>query len=97
MVAEITGILVVLPRAMHTPLISIELWIPGAGVPKGSLGIGVPLSPSNPHPPPPPPGESHMKRAGMLVVLLRGVNFRLWSRLGCSGQNTIIFGRKGVF
>ena len=52
MVAEITGILVVLPRAMHTPLISIELWIPGAGVLKGSLGIGVPLSPSNPHPPP---------------------------------------------
>ena len=36
MVAEITGILVVLPRAMHTPLISIELWIPGAGVLKGS-------------------------------------------------------------
>ena len=55
MVAEITGILVVLPRAMHTPLISIELWIPGAGVLKGSIGIGVPLSPSNPHPPPPPP------------------------------------------
>ena len=55
MVAEITGILVVLPRAMHTPLISIELWIPGAGVLKGSLGIGVPLSPSNPHPPPPLP------------------------------------------
>ena len=52
MVAEITGILVVLPRAMHTPLISIELWIPGAGVLKGSLGISVPLSPSNPHPPP---------------------------------------------
>ena len=94
MVAEISGILVVLPRAMHTPLISIELWIPGAGVLKGSLGIGVPLSPSNPHP---FPGESHMKRAGMLVVLLRDVNFRLWSRLGCSGQNTIIFGRKGVF
>ena len=75
MVAEITGILVVLPRAMHTPLISIELWIPGAGVLKGSLGISVPLSPSNPHPPP-PRGESHMKRTGMLVVLLRGVNFR---------------------
>ena len=139
MVAEITGILVVLPRAMHTPLISIELRIPGAGVLKGSLGKGgfhvtssppcwwtvnkrslissfclstsicsfhhcylcLPrlheLSPSNPHPPPPPRGESHMKRAGMLVVLLRGVNFRLWSRLGCSGQNTIIFSRKGVF
>ena len=56
MVAEITGILVVLPRAMHTPLISIELWFPGAGVLKGILGIGVPRSPSNPHPPPPPGG-----------------------------------------
>ena len=32
MVAEITGIFVVLPRALHTPLINIELWIPGAGV-----------------------------------------------------------------
>ena len=27
-----------------------------------------------------------MKGAGMLVVSLRGVNFRFWSRLGCSGQ-----------
>ena len=26
-------------------------------------------------------GHSHMKRAGMLVVLLRGVNFGFWSRL----------------
>ena len=35
-----------------------------------------------------------MKGAGMLVVSLRslrGVNFRFWSRLRCSGQNTIIF------
>ena len=32
-----------------------------------------------------------MEGAGMLVVSLRGVNFRFWSRLGCSGQNTIIF------
>ena len=38
-----------------------------------------------------------MKGAGMLVVSLSGVNFRLWSRLGCSGQNTIIFSRKGLF
>ena len=37
-----------------------------------------------------------MKGAGMLVVSLRGVNFRFWSRLGCSGQNTIIFSRKGL-
>ena len=27
-------------------------------------------------------GDSHMKGAEMLVVLLRGVNFRFWSRLG---------------
>ena len=32
-------------------------------------------------------GESHMKGAGMLVVSLRGVNFRSWSRLRCSGQH----------
>ena len=38
-----------------------------------------------------------MKGAGMLVVSLRGVNFRFWSHLGCSGQNTIIFSRKGLF
>ena len=40
---------------------------------------------------------SHMKGAGMLVVSLRGVHFRFWSRLGCSGQNTLIFSRKGLF
>ena len=33
----------------------------------------------------------------MLVVSLRGVNCRFWSCLGCSGQNTIIFSRKGLF
>ena len=38
-----------------------------------------------------------MKGEGMLVVSLRGVNFGFWSRLGCSGQNTIIFSRKGLF
>ena len=42
-------------------------------------------------------GDSHMKGAGMLVVSLRGVNFRFWSRLVCSEQNTIIFSRKGLF
>ena len=38
-----------------------------------------------------------MKGVEMLVVSLRGVNFGFWSRLGCSGQNTIIFSRKGLF
>ena len=37
-----------------------------------------------------------MKGAGMLVVSFGGVNFRFWS-LGASGQNTIIFSRKGLF
>ena len=39
-----------------------------------------------------------MKEAGMVAVSLRGVKFRFWSRLRCSGQNTIIFvSRKGLF
>ena len=28
-------------------------------------------------------GDSHVKVMGMLVVLLRGVHCRFWSRLGC--------------
>ena len=39
---------------------------------------------------------SDMKWTGMLVVSLRGVNFGFWSRLGCSGQNVIIFSRQGL-
>ena len=35
-------------------------------------------------------GNSHMKGVGMLVVSLRGVNFRFWSHLGCSGQTPYI-------
>ena len=42
----------------------------------------------------PPGGDSLMKGAGMLVVSLRGVNFRFWSHLGCSGQNAIIISRE---
>ena len=38
-----------------------------------------------------------MKGAGMIVVSLRGVHFGFWSHLGCSGQNAIIFSRKGLF
>ena len=37
-----------------------------------------------------------MKGVGMLVVLLRGVNFGLWSHLGCSGQNAITFSHEGL-
>ena len=32
-----------------------------------------------------------MKQTGMLVVSLRGVNFGVWSRLGCPGQSADIF------
>ena len=38
-----------------------------------------------------------MKGAGMLVVSPRGVHFGPRSHLGCSGQNAIIFSRKGLF
>ena len=41
-------------------------------------------------------GDSHMKGAGMLVVSPRGTNFGLWSHLGCSRQNAIIFSREGL-
>ena len=37
------------------------------------------------------------ERAEMLVVSLRGVNCRFWPPFGCSGENTIIFSRKGLF
>ena len=40
--------------------------------------------------------ESHIKRGGMLVVSLRGVNFGFWSHLGCSGQNAIIYSRESL-
>ena len=36
-------------------------------------------------------GTPHIKGLGMLVVLLRGVNFGFWTHLRCSGQNAIIF------
>ena len=35
-------------------------------------------------------GDSDIKRGGMLVVSLRGVNFAFWSHLGCFGQSAII-------
>ena len=41
-------------------------------------------------------GTLHMKGVGMRVVLLRGVNFGLWSHLGCSGQNAITFSHEGL-
>ena len=41
-------------------------------------------------------GTPHMKGVGMLVVLLRGINFGFWSHLGCSGQNAIIFSCEGL-
>ena len=38
-----------------------------------------------------------MKGARVLVVSLRGVNFRFWSRLRCSGQNTLYLAVKVSF
>ena len=35
-----------------------------------------------------------MKQMGILVVLLRGVNFEFWSRLGCSGHSANILSRQ---
>ena len=35
-----------------------------------------------------------MKQMGMLVVSLRGVNFGLWSRVGCSGHSANILSRQ---
>ena len=40
--------------------------------------------------------DTPMKEARMFAVSLRGVKFRFWSCLGCSGQNTILFSRKGL-
>ena len=40
--------------------------------------------------------DSHIKQTGMLVVLLRVVNFGFWSRLGCSGQSANILCRQGL-
>ena len=37
-----------------------------------------------------------MEWTWMLVVSLKGVNFGFWSRLGCSGQNVIIFSPQGL-
>ena len=37
-----------------------------------------------------------MKGVGMLVVLLRGINFGFWSHLGCPGQNAVIFSCEGL-
>ena len=40
--------------------------------------------------------DSHIKRGGMLVVSLRGVNFGFLSHLGCFGQNAIICSRENL-
>ena len=36
-----------------------------------------------------PEGNSQIKVTGMLVVLLRGVNCRFWSHLGCLNGNSL--------
>ena len=37
-----------------------------------------------------------MKREGMHIVLLKGVNFTFQCQLWCSGQNAIICSREGL-
>ena len=41
-------------------------------------------------------GTPHMKGVGMLVILLRGINFGFRSHLGCPGQNAVIFSCEGL-
>ena len=41
-------------------------------------------------------GGSNIKKVGVLVVSLRGVNFRFWSRLGCCEEITNIFSLQGL-
>ena len=43
-----------------------------------------------------PWGDSNIKKVGVLVVSLRGVKFRFWSRLGCWGKITNIFSLQGL-
>ena len=42
-------------------------------------------------------GDSHTKVTEMvLIVLLRGVNCRFWSHLGCLGWKVTIFAHSGI-
>ena len=45
---------------------------------------------------PPGGGDSAYEGGGDARRLLRGVNFRFWSHLGCSGQNAIIFSHESL-
>ena len=38
-----------------------------------------------------------MKRLGVLIILLRGINQGFWSHLECSLQNATIFGCQSMF
>ena len=40
---------------------------------------------------------TQMKRSGILVVSLRGINQGFWSHLWCSSQSANIFSRQCVF
>ena len=40
--------------------------------------------------------DSHIKRGGMFIVSLRGVNFGFWSHLGCFGHTAIICSRENL-
>ena len=42
-------------------------------------------------------GDSRMKRTGVLVVSLRGVNRGFWSHIACSGRDATNFIGLGIF
>ena len=42
-------------------------------------------------------GELPYERGGDARRLAQSVNFGFWSHLECSGQNAIVFSRKGLF
>ena len=42
-------------------------------------------------------GGTHMKGTGMLIISLRGVNFRFWSCLGCPGKTPLYLAVKVTF
>ena len=41
-------------------------------------------------------GDLHVKGEGMLVVSFRGVNYRFWDHLECSGWNANSFNHQGM-
>ena len=77
------------PRRVYYPLIKFH---------NASLSIHVHGVIAGDSPPLSSPGggDSHMKVTGMLVVSLRGINCRFWSRLGFTGRKANICTCTGI-